>query len=108
MKQGESVLITGATGFIGGWLALRLAQEQGVAVRGLARTPAKGAWLAEQGVEIVQGDITDPASVAACAWTPAWTAVSAAPSTGPPASAVGAKFVASMAPSARMIWSTFE
>ena len=59
------VLITGATGFIGGRLAQRLATETDYPVRGLARSPEKGRWLADLGVEIVQGDITDPASVQA-------------------------------------------
>ncbi len=61
----KKALITGATGFIGGRLAERLATEEGVHVRGLARTPAKGQWLADLGVEIVPGDITDPASLQA-------------------------------------------
>ncbi len=61
----KTALITGATGFIGGRLAERLATEEGVHVRGLARTPAKGRWLADLGVEIVPGDITDPASLQA-------------------------------------------
>ncbi len=62
---GKRALITGVTGFIGGRLAERLATEEGVQVRGLARTPAKGQWLAEVGVEIVPGDLTDPASLRA-------------------------------------------
>jgi nucleoside-diphosphate-sugar epimerase len=61
----KKALITGATGFIGSRLAERLATEEGVHVRGLARTPAKGQWLADLGVEIVPGDITDPASLQA-------------------------------------------
>ena len=61
----KTALITGVTGFIGGRLAERLATEEGVHVRGLARTPAKGQWLADFGVEIVPGDITDPASLQA-------------------------------------------
>jgi len=61
----KTALITGATGFIGGRLAERLATEEGVHVRGLARTPAKGDWLTGLGVEIVPGDITDPASLQA-------------------------------------------
>jgi nucleoside-diphosphate-sugar epimerase len=61
----KRIFITGATGFIGGRLAERLARHDGILVRGLARTPEKGRWLAELGVEIVQGDITDRESIRA-------------------------------------------
>lgn len=73
------VLITGVTGFIGGRLAERL-MAQGVAVRGLARRPSDAAWLAEQGAEIVPGDLLERASLAGLAQdcaavlhTAAWT-----------------------------------
>ncbi|MBN1286373.1 MAG: NAD(P)-dependent oxidoreductase [Anaerolineae bacterium] len=56
--KGKRVFVTGATGFIGGALALRLC-EIGARVVGLARSPAKGAFLAAAGVEVVQGDVTD-------------------------------------------------
>jgi nucleoside-diphosphate-sugar epimerase len=57
------VLITGASGFLGGALALRLA-AQGVAVRALVRNLAKAAHLrAKNGISVVQGDLTDPASL---------------------------------------------
>lgn len=56
--QGKRVFVTGATGFIGGALALRLS-ELGAEVIALARTPSKGDFLKEVGVQIVQGDITD-------------------------------------------------
>ena len=53
------MLVTGATGFLGGALAVRLASE-GARVRALARRPERGAFLRSiGGVEIVQGDITD-------------------------------------------------
>ena len=61
----KRVLITGVTGLIGGRLAERLITAQKVQVRGLARNPAKGQWLADLGVEIVQGDVTEPASLQA-------------------------------------------
>jgi len=60
--KGKKALVTGATGFIGGRLAERLVSE-GMQVRGLVRTPAKGQWLAELGVELVLGDITNPPSL---------------------------------------------
>jgi nucleoside-diphosphate-sugar epimerase len=64
--QGRNVLITGATGFLGGALALRLASE-GARVRALARRPEKGAFLRNvQGVEMVQGDITDAQQLREC------------------------------------------
>jgi 2-alkyl-3-oxoalkanoate reductase len=56
------VFITGVNGFIAGHLAERLRRE-GVTVRGLARRPAAAGWLAAQGVEVLSGDLLDPASV---------------------------------------------
>jgi uncharacterized protein YbjT (DUF2867 family) len=57
------VLVTGATGYIGGRLVPRLL-EQGHTVRCLVRTPAKlrdVPWASR--VEVVQGDVTDADSV---------------------------------------------
>ena len=61
--RGKTALVTGATGFIGGHLARRLQLDEGVQVRALVRSVAKAEPLAELGMEIVPGDITDPASV---------------------------------------------
>lgn len=58
--SGKTALITGATGFVGGRLAERLATEHGVSVRALVRTPAKAAHLAALGINIFPGDITQP------------------------------------------------
>ncbi|MBZ0302760.1 MAG: NAD-dependent epimerase/dehydratase family protein [Anaerolineae bacterium] len=55
----STVLVTGATGFLGGVLAQRLAAE-GAQVRALARSPQKAGLIRGlPGIEIVEGDITD-------------------------------------------------
>ncbi|MBN1966978.1 MAG: NAD(P)-dependent oxidoreductase [Anaerolineae bacterium] len=59
---GQTVLVTGANGFIGGALALRLLAE-GVIVRGLVRSAEKGAWIARQGAQVVVADVRDVASL---------------------------------------------
>lgn len=56
------VLITGANGFIASHLAQRLL-SRGCQVRGTARRPEMAAWLAEQGVDIVQADLADRESL---------------------------------------------
>lgn len=58
------VLVTGATGFLGGSLARRLL-DTGVPVRALVRSPATAGDLISAGAEVVAGDITDPGAVAA-------------------------------------------
>jgi dihydroflavonol-4-reductase len=54
-----NVLLTGATGFIGRTLAVRLARE-GHRVKCLVRTPAKAAWTREHpSLELIPGDLED-------------------------------------------------
>lgn len=59
------ILVTGATGQQGGAVARRLLQQPDFFVRALTRDPAKPAAraLAEQGAQLVQGDLDDPASL---------------------------------------------
>ncbi|UXI69125.1 NAD-dependent epimerase/dehydratase family protein [Tahibacter amnicola] len=58
------VLLTGATGFLGEHL-LRQLVEQGVAVAALHRSDESRDALAALGAEPIQGDLRDPASLAA-------------------------------------------
>jgi len=58
------VLVTGATGFLGGSLVDRLL-ARGVRVRALVRSPAKATHLAAQGAELVRGDLGDEVAVTA-------------------------------------------
>ncbi|MEU8951195.1 NAD-dependent epimerase/dehydratase family protein [Streptomyces sp. NPDC048489] len=56
------VLITGATGVVGGGIATLLAREK-TPVRALVRNPARAQALLPEGVELILGDVTDPRSV---------------------------------------------
>jgi nucleoside-diphosphate-sugar epimerase len=55
-------LVTGATGFTGGHLARTLARR-GYQVRALVRDRARAGDLAGSGIEICEGDLTDPPSL---------------------------------------------
>ena len=60
------ILVTGATGFTGGHLVHRL-RKLGHRVRALVRPGSNVQPLLDQGVEIVQGDLTKPEDVARAA-----------------------------------------
>ena len=63
--SGPTVLVLGATGFIGQALVKRLRQD-GLRLRALVReTSGQAKWLAAQGVELMRGDFADTASVEA-------------------------------------------
>lgn len=52
-----SVLVTGATGFVGS-AVVRALLAQGVTPRALVRPATDAGWLVEQGVDVVRGDLT--------------------------------------------------
>jgi uncharacterized protein YbjT (DUF2867 family) len=61
-----TVLVTGGTGFVGPHVVHAL-RARDVPVRALVRDRRRGARLAAWGAELVEGDVTDPASLrAAC------------------------------------------
>jgi len=57
--RGFSALVTGASGFIGGRLAERLAIEEGVRVRAMVRNLKRGERLGKLQLEIVKADLLD-------------------------------------------------
>ena len=58
-----TVLVTGATGFVGGAIVREL-RVQGRDVRALVRDPTRAPRLASWKVELATGDVTDPESIA--------------------------------------------
>jgi nucleoside-diphosphate-sugar epimerase len=61
-----TVLVTGATGFVGSHVAEALA-ARGLRVRALVRPTADARALAAQGIEVAPGDVTDARSLARAA-----------------------------------------
>ena len=60
--DGQTILVTGVTGFIGSHLAERLS-TLGARVRGLARSAGKGDWLSKRGIKVVEGNLADASSL---------------------------------------------
>ena len=63
MSDRPDVLVAGATGYIGGLLAPSL-REDDVAVRALARSRSRASELERKGVEVVEGDVLKPDTLA--------------------------------------------
>lgn len=66
LVTGVSALVSGATGFLGGRLAVAL-KNQGYPVRALARSSSDASRLAAEGIEIGIGDLADADSLARAA-----------------------------------------
>lgn len=58
----EIYLVTGAAGFTGGYLVRHLV-DQGIRVRAMVRDRSRAGGLEALGVEVVEGDLTDAASL---------------------------------------------
>jgi uncharacterized protein YbjT (DUF2867 family) len=66
LPLGRKILVTGGTGFVGAHVVHALRARE-LPVRALVRRPERARRLAAWGVELLQGDVTDPASLqAAC------------------------------------------
>jgi nucleoside-diphosphate-sugar epimerase len=61
--SGQKILVTGATGFIGGHITRRLLNQERVAVRILVRDARRADELVKLGAEAVVGDLGDMASL---------------------------------------------
>jgi 2-alkyl-3-oxoalkanoate reductase len=62
MKADKINVVTGATGQLGSHIAEQL-RAAGETVRALVRSPSKAKFLRSQGVDVVIGDVRDPAAV---------------------------------------------
>ena len=62
MSKGDLVALTGGTGFVGSHVADALLAA-GFRVRALVRRPEDVAWLKGTGVDLVKGDVRDPATL---------------------------------------------
>ena len=61
-NEPKTVLLTGATGYVGGRL-LRLLEARGLQVRCLARRPENLVSQVGEGTEVIRGDVLDPESL---------------------------------------------
>ena len=64
LTSNDTVLLTGATGHVGGAVARFLLSERECGVRALVRSPEKAGWLESLGAEIVKGDLAGDLSAA--------------------------------------------